>query len=55
MRIGDPQDMATEVGPLATARQRERIEEAVARSIEAAWAAGRTQPLNLVDAGIRAA
>lgn len=28
---------------------------AVARSIEAAWQAGRTQPLNLVDAGIRAA
>jgi hypothetical protein len=28
---------------------------AVARSIQAAWAAGRTQPLNLVDAGIRAA
>ena len=35
VRIGDPQDMATEVGPLATARQRERIEETVARSIEA--------------------
>ena len=28
---------------------------AVARSIEAAWQAGRTQPLNLVDAGIQAA
>jgi acyl-CoA reductase-like NAD-dependent aldehyde dehydrogenase len=35
VRIGDPHDMATEVGPLATARQRERIEEVVRASIEA--------------------
>lgn len=35
IRIGDPQDHATEMGPLATRRQRERIEDIVARSIEA--------------------
>jgi len=33
--IGDPGDRATEVGPLATAAQRERIEDVVARSREA--------------------
>jgi acyl-CoA reductase-like NAD-dependent aldehyde dehydrogenase len=33
--IGDPADPATEVGPLATAAQREHIEEVVARSREA--------------------
>ncbi|BCG93616.1 aldehyde dehydrogenase [Mesorhizobium sp. 131-2-1] len=31
--IGDPQDPATEMGPLATARQRERIETIVAESL----------------------
>ena len=31
--IGDPQDTATEMGPLATARQRERIETIVAESL----------------------
>jgi len=30
--IGDPQDRATEVGPLATSAQREKIEDIVARS-----------------------
>ncbi|WP_217569794.1 aldehyde dehydrogenase [Mesorhizobium sp. GbtcB19] len=33
--IGDPQDPATEMGPLATSRQRERIETIVAESISA--------------------
>ncbi len=33
--IGDPQDAATEMGPLATARQRDRIEAVLARSLEA--------------------
>jgi len=32
--IGDPQDMATEIGPLATSAQRETIEDVVARSRE---------------------
>ncbi|AZO12105.1 MULTISPECIES: aldehyde dehydrogenase [unclassified Mesorhizobium] len=31
--IGDPQDPATEMGPLATSRQRERIEAIVAQSV----------------------
>jgi (Z)-2-((N-methylformamido)methylene)-5-hydroxybutyrolactone dehydrogenase len=35
IRIGSPLDMATEVGPLATKRQRDRVEALVARSIEA--------------------
>lgn len=35
IRIGDPRDPATEVGPLATAAQRDRIEDIVARSREA--------------------
>jgi acyl-CoA reductase-like NAD-dependent aldehyde dehydrogenase len=35
VRIGDPADMATEVGPLATARQRDAIETAVRASEEA--------------------
>lgn len=35
IRIGDPHDSATEVGPLATAAQRDRIEDVVARSREA--------------------
>lgn len=34
IRIGAPADMETEMGPLATARQREHIEEVVQRSIE---------------------
>ena len=33
--IGDPQDPATEMGPLATSRQRERIEAVVAESVAA--------------------
>ncbi|MDX8535055.1 aldehyde dehydrogenase [Mesorhizobium sp. VK25A] len=33
--IGDPQDPATEMGPLATARQREKIEAIVAESVAA--------------------
>ena len=33
--IGDPQDVATEMGPLATARQRDGIEAVLARSVEA--------------------
>ncbi|MDH2328094.1 aldehyde dehydrogenase [Cereibacter sp. SYSU M97828] len=35
VKIGTPQDMATEVGPLCTARQRSKIEEVVAASVEA--------------------
>ncbi|MFT3987637.1 aldehyde dehydrogenase [Aestuariivirga sp.] len=35
IRIGDPQDRATEVGPLATARQRDHIEAVVAQSLSA--------------------
>ncbi len=35
IRIGSPLDMATEVGPLCTRRQRDGIEEVVARSIAA--------------------
>ncbi|MDX8515238.1 aldehyde dehydrogenase [Mesorhizobium captivum] len=35
IRIGDPQDPATEMGPLATQRQRDRIETIVAESIAA--------------------
>lgn len=35
IRIGDPQDMATEVGPLATRRQRDHVEGLVARSLAA--------------------
>lgn len=35
IRIGDPQDVATEIGPLATARQRAHIEEVLARSVAA--------------------
>ena len=34
IRLGDPMKMETEVGPLATLRQRERIERALARSVE---------------------
>lgn len=34
IRIGDPQDMATEIGPLATQRQLDHIEDVVARSLE---------------------
>ncbi len=35
IRMGDPKDMATEVGPLATERQRSLIEDVVQRSVEA--------------------
>lgn len=35
IRIGDPQETATEMGPLATQKQREHIEQVVAASIEA--------------------
>lgn len=35
IRIGDPQDEATEMGPLATARQRAHIEDNLARSVAA--------------------
>jgi acyl-CoA reductase-like NAD-dependent aldehyde dehydrogenase len=35
IRIGDPQDPATEMGPLATARQVAHIEDVVARSLSA--------------------
>lgn len=35
IRIGDPQDMATEMGPLATPRQLEHIEDVIARSLKA--------------------
>jgi aldehyde dehydrogenase (NAD+)/betaine-aldehyde dehydrogenase len=35
IRIGNPQDEATEMGPLATKRQLEHINNVVARSIEA--------------------
>lgn len=35
IRIGDPQDKATEMGPLATLKQREHIERVVAASLEA--------------------
>lgn len=35
VRLGNPLDMATEVGPLATQRQREHIEALIARSLAA--------------------
>ncbi len=35
IRIGDPQDPATEMGPLATRRQREHIDRIVAASLDA--------------------
>ena len=35
IKIGDPQDHATEVGPLATKRQRDLIEDIVAQSVTA--------------------
>ena len=35
MRIGAPLDMGTEIGPLATARQREHVADLIARSIAA--------------------
>jgi aldehyde dehydrogenase (NAD+)/betaine-aldehyde dehydrogenase len=35
IRIGDPQDQATEMGPLATQRQYEHIREALVRSVAA--------------------
>ncbi|TIT25228.1 MAG: aldehyde dehydrogenase [Mesorhizobium sp.] len=45
IRIGDPQDHATEMGPLATSRQREWIEKIVAESLAAGG--------QLVTGGIR--
>lgn len=46
VRIGTPQDMETEVGPLCTARQRSKIEEVVAASVDAGarLVAGGTAP-----------
>jgi acyl-CoA reductase-like NAD-dependent aldehyde dehydrogenase len=35
IRIGDPQDLATDIGPLATRRQRENIQSVIARSVAA--------------------
>ncbi|WP_413990053.1 aldehyde dehydrogenase [Labrys okinawensis] len=35
IRIGDPQDSATEMGPLATRQQRDRIERVLSASLEA--------------------
>jgi acyl-CoA reductase-like NAD-dependent aldehyde dehydrogenase len=35
IRIGDPQDFVTEMGPLATRRQREHIEDVLGRSVAA--------------------
>jgi aldehyde dehydrogenase (NAD+) len=35
IKIGDPQDLATEMGPLATRRQRDHIEAVLAASLEA--------------------
>ncbi|QCP51876.1 aldehyde dehydrogenase [Trinickia violacea] len=35
IRIGDPQDPATEMGPLATSRQREHVERVLRASVEA--------------------
>jgi len=35
IRIGDPQDMATEMGPLATRRQLDRIEQILRASVDA--------------------
>lgn len=35
IKVGDPQDVQTEMGPLATSRQRQRIEQIIARSLEA--------------------
>ena len=35
IRIGDPQDFMTEMGPLATRRQREHIEDVLGRSVAA--------------------
>ncbi|HSI39521.1 MAG TPA: aldehyde dehydrogenase [Xanthobacteraceae bacterium] len=49
IRIGDPQDPATEMGPLATTRQLAHIEEIVAASIEAGaqLVTGGTRPAGL--------
>lgn len=46
IRIGDPQDMATEMGPLATRRQLEHIERVLRASVEAGGriVTGGTQP-----------
>ena len=46
IRIGDPQDMATEMGPLATRRQLEHIERVLRASVEAGGCivTGGTQP-----------
>lgn len=49
IRIGDPQDMATEMGPLATRRQLEHIQRVLDASIEAGGrvVAGGSQPEGL--------
>ncbi len=44
IRIGDPQDLATEMGPLATARQREHIEALIGHSIAAGATRGHRRP-----------
>ncbi|TIR74308.1 MAG: aldehyde dehydrogenase family protein, partial [Mesorhizobium sp.] len=55
IRIGDPQDPATEMGPLATLRQRDRIETIVAESLAAgdqrAPGAGFYYAPTIIDAG----
>jgi acyl-CoA reductase-like NAD-dependent aldehyde dehydrogenase len=38
IRIGPPQDMATEIGPLATERQRENIEQHIKSTVDAGGA-----------------
>lgn len=49
--IGDPQDPATEMGPLATSRQREQIEAIVAESVAAGGrlVAGGARPKDKTD------
>lgn len=49
MRVGDPFDAASQVGPLATARQRDTVESFIAKAIAegAQLAAGGKRPLSL--------
>ncbi|RWH73616.1 aldehyde dehydrogenase [Mesorhizobium sp.] len=49
--IGDPQDPATEMGPLATSRQREKIEAIVAESVASGGrlVAGGARPKDMTD------